>query len=542
MTAPYVSRAAVMTTGGMVCSTSPLAASAGLRVLAEGGNAFDAAIATAAVEAVTVPAMCGFGGETFVILYHARTGKFTGISSTGPSPRRATPAFFRSRGLTSMPNLGPLAVSPPGEAAAYQYLCDHFGTQPLAKLLEPAIGYAEEGHPLSPRMGRIFGGSVEKVAAFPSSARVFLKRDGKPYGAGDVLVNKDLARSIKRIAQGGAEEFYRGGLARDIAGAFREAGGILDEEALGSQEIEVYEPISTTYRGYTVLENRPPSQGMILLEMLNVLEGYDMASLGHLSAEGIHLMIEAKKLAFADRNAYLGDPRQVSIPLDTLIAKGHAARRRAHINRKRAATSVSPEPLVPAGADTSYFCVADKEGNAVSFIHSLYAAFGSGFIAEGTGIVFNNRQYGFRLQEGHPNTVAPGKRPMHTLNAFMMAKDGRPFLVAGTPGADFQVQGNTQLITGIVDYGLGPQEVVDAPRWVSEPGSSPDTLGRPFSVLLEPRMPAEVARTLEEMGHAITWGQEGISHGIVQLIQLDHKRGVKIGASDPRGDGHAGAI
>jgi len=542
MSVPYSSRAAVMTTGGLVCSTQPLAAAAGLRVLAEGGNAFDAAIATAATEAVTVAPMCGFGGETFIIMYVAATKKVIGLTSTGPAPKQATPAFYRSKGYQHMPGEGPLAASPPGELHAYQYLLSNFCTRPFARLMEPAITYAEEGFPLSPRVGRIFQGSVDKIAKFPTSAKVFLKKNGQPYGPGDLFANPALARSLKRVVQEGPEDFYRGQLARDIAKGFRDAGGILDEEALASQEAEVYDPISTTYRGYTVMENRPPSHGMILLEMLNILEGYDMARLGHLTPESIHVMVEAKKLAFADRNAYLGDPRKVSTPLDTLLTKEHAARRRAHINMESAAARVREEPLVPAGTDTSYFCVADKYGNAISFIHSLYAAFGSGFVAGETGIVFNNRQQGFRLQEGHSNTVAPGKRPMHTLNAYMMLKDGRPFLVSGTPGADFQVQGNTQIITDIVDYGMGAQEALDAPRWLDEPGSNPATLDQPFSLRMEPRMPEEVAKGLEKLGHTVGWGQEGISHGIVQLIQFDHERGIKIGASDPRGDGHAAAM
>lgn len=542
MGVPYASRATVMTKGGIVSSTSPLAASTGLRVLAEGGNAFDAAIAVAATETVTVPAMCGIGGEVFALLYEAGTRKVTGITSTGPAPGRATPEFFRSRGYASMPNLGPLAVSPPGEVAAYQHINDTFGTRPLTKLLEPAIGYAEEGHPITPRMGRIFQSSAQKIQTFPSTSRIFLGKDGLPLGEGDILVQPDLARTLRRIGEGGAEEFYRGGLARDIANAFERAGGILDQDALASQEIEVYEPLTTTYRGHTVLENRPPSQGMMLLMMLNIIEGFDMASLGHLGPEGIHLMIEAKKLAFADRNVYLADPRREAVPIEQLLSKEHAAGRRELIDPRSAATGLPAAPLVPTGTDTSYFCLADSEGNAVSFIHSLYAAFGSGFVAEGTGITFNNRQFGFRLQEGHPNTVAPGKRPMHTLNAFMVLKDGDPFVVAGTPGADFQVQGNTQFITGIVDYGLGPQEVVDAPRWLSNPGSIPTTMDEPYSLQLEPGMPDEVARKLGEMGHTTTWGQEGISHGILQLIQFDRRRGVKMGASDPRGDGHAVAM
>ncbi|MDO8749999.1 MAG: gamma-glutamyltransferase [Dehalococcoidia bacterium] len=541
MATPYSSRSPVMTTGGMVCSTSPLAASAGVRVLAAGGNAFDAAVAVAAVESVTVPGLCGLGGEAFAILYQASTGKAVGLTSTGAAPRGATPAFYRSRGFNSIPQDGPLAVSPPGEVAAYQLINDTFGTWPLAKLLEPAIEYAESGFPLLPRVAAMLGPSASRLARYPSAARLFLK-DGRPYKAGDVLVQRDLAGTLRRIAKGGAEEFYRGGTAREIARAFREAGGLLDEEALASHQPELYEPLAADYRGYTVLENRPPSQGMILLEMLNILEGFDLASLGHLNPQSIHLVVEAKKLAFADRNAYLGDPRVESVPLDELLSKEHAAKRRALIDPRRASNLVPAAEPYPGNTDTSYFCVADKEGNAVSFIHSLYNFFGSAFVAEGTGIVFNSRQRGFRLQEGHPNTIAPGKRPMHTLNAFTVMKNGKPFLVGGTPGVDFQVQGNAQVITGIIDHGLGPQQVVDSPRWASHPGSDPDSLDAPYALQLEPRMPLEVARSLGEMGHRIMRGQQGLSHGIVQLIQIDQGTGVKTGASDPRGDGHAAAV
>ena len=541
MTTSYGSRSSVMTTGGMVCSISPLAASAGVRVLAEGGNAFDAAIATAAVEAVTVTGWCGLGGEAFAILYQASTGKVVGLTSTGAAPKGATPAFYRSRGFTTMPGDGPLAVSPPGEVAAYQLISDSFGTWPLARLLEPAIQYAEEGFPLPPGIARAFAVSAPRLARHPSTARLFLNNQ-QAYRAGEVLVQKDLAGTLRRIAKGGAEEFYRGGLARDIARAFGHAGGLLDEEALASLQPEVYEPLSTDYRGYTVLENLPPSQGMILLEMLNILEGFDMAGLGHLSPESIHLMVEAKKLAFADRNTYMADPRMESMPLDELLSKEHAAKRRALIDPGRASSHVPAAELAPSGTNTSYLCVADKEGNTISFIHSLYQTFGSAFVAEGTGIIFNNRHRGFRLQEGHPNTVAPGKRPMHTLNAFTVMKEGQPFLVGGTPGVDFQVQGNAQVITGIIDCGLGLQQMVDAPRWVSAPGSEPDTLDQPYTLRLEPHMPEEIARGLVALGHAVTWGQEGLSHGIIQLIQIDQGTGMKTGASDPRGDGHAAAV
>ena len=328
----------------------------------------------------------------------------------------------------------------------------------------------------------------------------------------------------------------------DIVKSFKKAGGLLDENSLGSQQAEVYEPLAVDYRGYTVLQNRPPSQGMLLLQMLNIIEGFDIGSLGHQSAESIHLMVEAKKLAFADRNAYLSDPAVEPMPLEMLVSKEHAANRRMLINPRQASDHVPATDPIPAGTDTCYFCIADQEGNTISFIHSLYHPFGSAFVADGTGIVFNNRHRGFRLEEGHPNTIAPGKRPNHTLNAYTVLKGGKPFLVGGTPGADFQVQGNLQMITGVIDHKLDPQQAVDAARWVSLPGSDPDTLGQPHSLQLEPRIPKGVAATLESMGHKVTWDQDGMSHGIVQLIQMQQDNDVKIGASDPRGDGHAAAI
>ena len=541
MAVPLVSRATVMSNRGIVASTSPLAASAGLRVLSQGGNAFDAAVATAAVEAVTVPGMCGIGGEVFAILYEAKTGKVQGLTSTGAAPKGATPAFYRSKGYRHMPYDGPLAASPPGEVAAYQFLADNLCTLPLGTLLEQAIGYAEEGHPISPRIGRIIAGSAGRMSNLPALAKIFMNGD-RPYQAGELLVQSDLAGTLRRVAEGGAEEFYRGGVARDMAKRFQEAGGLITEETLADHEIEVYEPLETEYRGYTVVENRPPSQGMLILEILNIIEGFDLAGMGYLSPQSIHTMIEAKKLAFADRNAYLADPRMEQMPLDVLLSKEHAARRAEQIDPDRASFDVQAASLVPAGTDTSYFCVVDGEGNAVSFIHSLFQGFGSGFVADGTGVVFNGRQRGFRLEEGHPNTVAPGKRPMHTLNAYMALKDGAPFIVGGTPGADYQPQGNVHMITGIIDYGLSPQEAVDAPRWSSMPGTDPATLDDPEQVQLEPMMPREIAEALEAKGHSVTWGQEGISHGIVQLIEVDGETGVLKGASDPRGDGHAAAL
>ena len=528
----------VVSTKGLVCSASPLAGSTGRSVLADGGNAFDAAIAVAAVECVTMPARCGIGGEAFAVLYHAATGRAYGLTSTGPAPGGASVAFYKGLGHTFTPFSGPLAASPPGEVAAYQLIGDSFGTRSLGTLLEPAIGYAEEGFPLPPGIGRDFVHGAGRLAESPSAASTFLK-SGKPYGTGDLFANKSLGRTLRRIAEGGADEFYRGGLARDIARAFQEAGGLIDEASMAAVQAELYEPLTTTYRGHVVAENRPPSQGAILLEMLNIVEGYDPASLSLLSPEGVHLMIEAKKLAFADRNGHLADPRMESVPLERLVSKEHAASRRALIDPKRALGQVEAADLQALGTDTSYFCIADGEGNAVSFIHSVYAPWGSAFVAGDTGILLNNRQRGFRLEEGHPNGMAPGKRPMHTLNAYIVFKGGRPFLVGGTPGADLQVQANLQTISGVIDQGIAPQTLVEAPRWFSRPGSDPPSLDDPFEVLLEEGMPPEVWEGLAGRGHVVKEWPDAVNPGVVQLIQMDQESGVMTGASDPRGDGQA---
>lgn len=538
----YKSRSTTYSQNGMVCSTSPLAASAGIQILANGGNAFDAAITVASVEAVTVPGMCGFGGEVFAIYHDASSGITRGLTSTGMAPRKATTSFFKSLGYDFIPADGPLAVSPPGELAAYDYINKKYGTIPLSSLIGPAIHFAHEGHPLAASTARLLVVAREKIYNSPSLSKLFLKQDGSLYNEGELFRNTDLANTLMKISKRGVEDFYKGEMADLIVQRFKDSGGILDKESLENHIVEEYEPLTTNYRGYTVAENRPPSQGMLLLQMLNIMELFNLGEYGHLTPKAIHLMVEAKKLAFADRNDYLGDPLYLDIPIEQLLSKNFAKLRRESIDPLIASNSVTPGNLINEGTDTSYFCVADKDGNAVSFIHSLYNSFGSGFVPDGTGILFNNRQQGFRLEDGHPNSLAPWKRPMHTLNAFIVLENGKPVIISGTPGADFQTQGNLQLITSLIDHGLSPQEAVDAPRWNSMPGSNPPTNNDPFEVRFEPRMPIGIAKQLEQMGHKITWGQEGISHGIFQLICIDPTSGILAGASDPRGDGHVAVL
>lgn len=536
-----LSRSLVYGRKGMVCSNSPLAASAGIKVMQEGGNAFDAALAVAAVETVTVVPACGLGGDSFILGYEASSRKVTGINSSGVAASGASADYYRSMGYRTMPIDGPHSISVPGEVAAWEEVHHRFCTRAFSQLVDPAIGYAEEGFPLPPGIGRSFEHNVDKLARFPASGSVYL-RNGKAPKEGDVLVNQDLARSLRRVVEGGAEEFYRGGLAREMVQALRSAGGTFTQEDFAGHRAQVYEPIATTYRGHVVYQTRPPSQGFLLLEMLNLVEGFDLASLGHNSPEAIHLMVEAKKIAYDDRNRLAGDPKLVDWPLEQLISKEYASSRRTEISPGKASPlSPSLQPVTPGG-DTTYFCVADGEGNCVSWIHSLSNAFGSGLVADGTGILVNNRAgRGFNLVPDHPNVVAPGKRTMHTLNCYLTLRDGQPAIIGGTPGGDFQAQCGLQVLTNLLDFGLYPQETVDTPRWWSFPGTDPSSIDTPLELRVESEMPQETIRGLEGLGHKVVRRRPGIHDGKVQLIVRDLESGVLAGASDPRGDGLAAA-
>ena len=536
-----LSRKLVYSSRGIVCSNSPLAASAGIRVMQEGGNAFDAALAVATAEAVTLVPFCGMGGDSFILLFQASSGKVTEVNSSGVAATGATADYYRSLGYRTMPLEGPHSISVPGEVAAWEEVHRRFCTKPFSNLLDTAVGYAEEGFPISPGIGRSFEHNVAKLAQFSSSQAIYAA-GGEPPLEGDLLVNRDLARSLLRVSEGGAEEFYRGGLAREMVKGLRAAGGLLTEEDFAGHHAEVHDPITTTYRGHSVYQISPPSQGFLLLEMLNLVEGFDLGSLGHNSPEAIHLMVEAKKIAYDDRNRLAGDPKVVDWPLNQLISKDYASRRRREISPNRVGTAVPSLQPVDADGDTTYFCVADGEGNCVSWIHSLSNAFGSGFVAEGTGVLFNNRAgRGFSLAPGHPNIIAPGKRTMHTLNGYMALKDGSPAIIGGTPGGDFQAQCGLQILTNLLDFGIPPQEAVEAPRWWSFPGTDPASIGAPVELRTEPEMPENTLEALKRLGHKVARRRPGIHDGKTQLIVRNLESGVLMGASDPRGDGQAAA-
>jgi gamma-glutamyltranspeptidase/glutathione hydrolase len=533
-------RAEAIGHAGMVASAHPRAAVVGATVLERGGNAFDAAVAVAAAEGVLLPMMCGLGGDAFVVAYDARHREVVGLNGSGVAAAGATRERYASQGRRTMPLEGVHAVAVPGAIGVYETLWTRWGSLPWEELWAPAIRLAEDGVVITEWVSQRIAERADVLRRCPHATRMFLP-GGRAPAPGDRWAAPDLARSLRAVAAGGAGALYRGDLAERLL-TFLRGGGAPFEAADFARQLEetfVYRPIATEYRGVTVHETAPVSQGFLLLAQLNLLEGFDLGSLPLLGPDRIHLLVEAKKLAFADRNRYAGDPAFVRWPLETLISKAHAGRRRRDIDPARAG---APEgALVPEhAADTSYFAVVDREGNAVSFIHSLSASFGAGVVAGDTGITLNNRAgRGFSLEEGHPNVIAPGKRTMHTLNAYLVTRDGRPWLVGGTPGGDQQTQWNAQVITSVVDHGLGPLEAVDAPRWFSFPGTDPVNLDKPMVLRVEERVPEATRQELARRGHAVevlpAWG----GGGAAELILVDHPRGVLRGASDPRTGGLA---
>lgn len=529
-------RSVVMGTNGLVATAHPTASQVGIDVLKQGGNAMDAALATAWALNVLQPMMCGMGGDVFLLYYNAKEKRTYALNGAGIAPYKATREFFVSQGYQKMPLRGMQAVAVPGAVHAYYTALERFGTMDMADLMQPAIRYAEKGFPVPHHTAGYIEGTKEVLKQYPSSAAIYLPK-GRAPRPGEILVQKDMAHSMRLIAKGGPDVLYRGVLAQKIEDYSLANGGLLTKAELSTQTTDIYEPLSTTYRGLEVLQTAPPSQGFIMLELLNLMEGFDLVKMGHNSAETIHAMVEMKKLAFADRNTYAGDPTMIDWPLDTLISKEYASRRRKRFNPDRASNEVLGEEQL---GDTTYFCVIDGEGNAVSFIQSLSLAFGCGEVVEGTGIALNDRAgRGFSLEKGHPNCIAPGKKTMHTLNCFMVLDKGKPLLVGGTPGGDGQPQWGAQVLANIIDYGMNVQQAIEAPRWLSFPGSDPVNVDKPFTLIYEDRILKSVIDALGAKGHHMIKRAAFGGGGGVQLIMIHPQNGVFFGGSDPREDGSA---
>ena len=530
-------RPAVMGRNGMVTSGHVLASQAGVQTMMAGGNAVDAAIATAAALGMVEPAGSGVGGDGFILIYWAETGQVEAVNGTGPAPRAATRETYLKDG--GIPMKGIRSVSVPGIVDAWLLAHERYGTLKLADVFAPAISLCEEGFPVSHRLANGLKSENTRFAAEPDSRAIFTN-DGHPIPAGQMLANPNLGATLKKIAKHGRDVFYKGEIAKAI-GEFSSAyDGLLTAEDLADYHAHWAEPIHVNYRGYEVYEMPPNSSGHILLQELNIVELFDLQNLGCNTAESVHLMVEAKKLAFADREKYMADPEWVDIPLEGMLSKSYAAEQAERIDLDKAAFDV-PAGGPEAHEDTTCFCTADRAGNLVCVLQSIQSGFGSSLIAGDTGILLNNRMTYWHLEAGHPNCLMPGKRVRHTMNPVIVTKDGQPFLACGTPGADTQVQTNLQLVTHILDFGMTPQEAVSAPRWRSLQNPMESTIPHTCSndLQLENRFPSETQEGLTGRGHELQilgdWGGPGSA----QAIMVHPESGALIGGSDPRTDGYA---
>ena len=531
-------RSVVMARNGVIATSQPLATATGLRVLQSGGNAIDAAIAAAAVLSVVEPTMNGVGGDLFAIVYSAKDKKIHGLNASGRAPAAATLEEFKRRGLQRIPLRGELAVSVPGVVDGWHELLSKHGTRTMAQTLEPAIRYAREGYPVTEIIADQWK-SVEGLLAKDSFAASAFLTNGKAPAPGDVMKNPALAASLELIAKEGRDAFYKGALAKAIADDMQRRNGLLTAKDLADHRSDWVEPLSTTYRGYQMLELPPNTQGIAALEMLNILEGFDLKSLGHNSADYLHLLVEAKKIAFADRGAWIGDLSTTPArALQQMLSKEYAAARRKEINRDKAAASYKPLSIdgrttpsggeAPAGrGDTIYLTAADAEGNVVSLIQSIYETFGAGIVAGNTGIVLHNRANLFTLDAAHPNALAPGKRPFHTLVPAMVLKDGVPWVSFGVMGGDMQAQGHVQVLINLVDFGMNIQDAGEAARF-RHSGAG---------LALESAFTQAARDGLTTRGHSVI-RSPGVFGGF-QGIMIDPKTRVLMAGSDPRKDGMA---
>ncbi|MBM3807847.1 MAG: gamma-glutamyltransferase [Acidimicrobiia bacterium] len=525
---------------GMIATSQTLASAAGLKALQDGGNAIDAAVTAAAVLAVIEPSMNGIGGDLLAIVYDASTRKVYGLDSTGRSAYAATPEEFKRRGLTQMPGRGPLSVDVPGVVEGWDQLLKRFGTISLATALGPAIGYARDGFPVAELMADEWSDNLKTLSADKHTADTFLPQ-GKPLKQGEIFANPRLARSLELIAKEGRDAFYTGSIAKAIVADMKARDGLLEMRDFAEHKADWVDTISTTYRGYDVHEMPPSTQGFIALEMLNIMEGFDIKALGHNSADYLHVVTEAKRIAFADRSAVLSDRDHMpKDALKRLLSKDYAATRRKDINMAKvtprfttgiashAPKSSQPEDFYGRDlGDTIYMTAADGRGNVISFIQSLFGSFGAGFAAGETGITLQNRGSGFNLTPGHPNEIGPHKRPLHTLVPAMIVKDGKPWVSFGVMGGDNQAQAHAQIVANFVDFGMHVQEAGDAARMRH--------MGQELA--LESGIGADVRKALEAKGHLLRDGRGQM--GGYQAIFIDPRTGVLLGGSDLRKDGLA---
>lgn len=532
--AAFASRSEVIAREAMAATSQPLATQVALDILKQGGNAVDAAIAANAVLGLVEPTGSGIGGDLFAIVWDAKTQQPYGLNASGRSPQSLSLKQLKSQGH-SIPPYGPLPVSVPGAVDGWFELHQKFGKLPMAKILQPAIDYAEQGFPVTELIAHYLRLSGERLKKYPGFKDVYMASGAMPK-KGEIFKNPALANTLRLIAKNGRDEFYKGSTAKEIARFMQANGGYLSVQDLASHHSDWVTPVSSNYRGYDVWELPPNGQGIAALQILNVMELYDVKAMGSGSVDYIHTFVEAKKLAFADRAKFYADPAFSKSPIKTLISKAYAKQRKALINPLRASKR---DHAGPVEGDTIYLTTADKDGNMVSLIQSNYRGMGSGMTPAKLGFVLQDRGQLFNFSDGHANQYAPGKRPFHTIIPAFVSKDGKPWLSFGVMGGATQPQMHAQIIINLIDFGMNLQEAGDAPRILHTGSSQPtgEIMLDGGYVSLESGFPANTGRDLQQRGHVIRSSLG--AYGGYQAIMRDPKNGVYYGASESRKDGHA---
>jgi gamma-glutamyltranspeptidase/glutathione hydrolase len=535
---PFASRSEVIACNGMAATSQPLATQAAIDILKKGGNAIDAAIAADAMLGLVEPVSCGIGGDLFAIVWDAKTKKLYGLNASGRSPYSLTIEYFRQNNIEKIPPLGPLPVTAPGCVDGWFELHKKFGKLSMKETLAPAIRYAREGFPVTELIANYWQRSANTLSKYPNFAEIYMPA-GRAPAKGEIFRNPHLADTLEKIAKKGRDVFYKGEIAKKIVDYMQKNDGFLSRRDLAEHKSEWIEPVSTNYRGYDVWELPPNCQGIAVLQMLNILEGFDLKSKGFGSVEHLHYFIEAKKIVYEDRARYYADPDFNKIPVRQLISKEYAAKRRQLIDVNSAGTDFEPGNSDSETSDTIYLTVADRYGNMVSLIQSNYRGMGSGMTPDGLGFILQDRGELFNLQDGFLNSYAPHKRPFHTIMPGFITKDGQPFVSFGVMGGDMQPQGQVQIIINLIDFGMNLQEAGDAPRIQHNGSTDPTGTAKQDGglVSVETGFPPQTIEALKNMGHKIDKTNEDF--GGYQAIMFDSKNKVFYGASESRKDGQA---
>jgi len=535
---PFATRSVVYAPRAMAATSQPLATTAALEVMRRGGSAVDAAIAANAVLGLTEPTGSGIGGDLFAIVWDPKEKKLSGLNASGRSPRSLTLDYFTSRGMKSIPAHGPLPVTVPGAVDGWFELHGRFGRLPMTEVLAPAIGYARTGFPVTEVIADGWQRNAKVLEKYPGFSATFMPGGRAPL-VGELFANPRLAKTYETLAREGRDAFYKGDMARAIAAYMKENGGFLSYEDLAAHRSDWVDPVSVNYRGYDVWELPPNGQGIAALQMLRILEGFDLAKMGYGSADYLHVLAEAKKLVFEDRARYYADPDFAPAPVQQLLSEDYARQRRAMIDMSRAAAAYPAGEFPGAKSDTVYLTVADADGMMVSLIQSNYRGMGSGMTPGDLGFILQDRGELFSLTPGHANVYAPGKRPFHTIIPAFVTRDGQPLMSFGVMGGDMQPQGHVQVLVNMIDFGMNLQEAGDAPRLRHDGSSSPtdEVMTDGGELALEPGFDPAVIAELQRRGHRLA--KERGDFGGYQAIRRDPVTSVYAGASESRKDGHA---